>query len=62
MTRQLGQEFAKGGMEYFNTYGGNAASCAAALATLRVIKEDGLQAHADEVTAGREGRPWFPHR
>ena len=50
VTRQLGQEFAKGGMEYFNTFGGGTAACAAALATLRAVKEDGLQAHADEVS------------
>ena len=28
---------------------GATAACTAALATLRVVKEDGLQAHADEV-------------
>ena len=37
-------------MEYFNTFGGGTAACAAALATLRAVKEDGLQAHADEVS------------
>ena len=49
MTRQLGLDFAKGGMEYFNTFGGNAASCAAALATFRVVKEDRLQENAEKV-------------
>jgi 4-aminobutyrate aminotransferase-like enzyme len=31
---------------YFNTFGGNPVSCAAALATLQVIQKDGLQANA----------------
>jgi 4-aminobutyrate aminotransferase-like enzyme len=31
---------------YFNTFGGNPVSCAAALATLEVIQQDGLQANA----------------
>jgi 4-aminobutyrate aminotransferase-like enzyme/Ser/Thr protein kinase RdoA (MazF antagonist) len=34
------------GMEYFNTYGGNPVSCAAGLAVLDVIQEEGLQANA----------------
>ncbi|HKG67159.1 MAG TPA: aminotransferase class III-fold pyridoxal phosphate-dependent enzyme, partial [Solirubrobacteraceae bacterium] len=34
------------GMEYFNTFGGNPVSCAAALAVLDVIADEGLQAHA----------------
>ncbi|MGA7305560.1 MAG: aminotransferase class III-fold pyridoxal phosphate-dependent enzyme, partial [Rhodothermales bacterium] len=37
------------GMEYFNTYGGNAVSCAAGLAVLDVVERRGLQAHALEV-------------
>jgi 4-aminobutyrate aminotransferase-like enzyme/Ser/Thr protein kinase RdoA (MazF antagonist) len=37
------------GMEYFNTFGGNAVSCAAALAVLDAIEEDGLQANAQRV-------------
>ena len=37
------------GMEYFNTYGGNPVSCAAALAVLDVMEEEKLQQHAAEV-------------
>jgi 4-aminobutyrate aminotransferase-like enzyme len=33
-------------MEYFNTFGGNPVSCAAALAVLDVIREEGLQENA----------------
>ena len=39
------------GMEYFNTFGGNPVSCAAALAVLDVIADERLQAHA--AAAGR---------
>ncbi|MAU98757.1 MAG: aspartate aminotransferase family protein [Fulvimarina sp.] len=34
---------------YFNTFGGNAVSCAAAMAVLRTIEEDGLMAHCAAV-------------
>lgn len=34
------------GMEFFSTFGGNPVSCAAGLAVLDVIEEEGLQAHA----------------
>ncbi|MFU1913127.1 aspartate aminotransferase family protein [Bordetella avium] len=34
---------------YFNTFGGNPVSCAAAAATLSVIEDEGLQANAAEV-------------
>jgi 4-aminobutyrate aminotransferase-like enzyme len=35
--------------KYFNTFAGNPVSCAAALAVLDVIEEEGLMAHAREV-------------
>jgi len=34
------------GMEFFSTFGGSTAACAAGLATLRVTRQEGLQAHA----------------
>jgi len=36
---------------YFNTFGGNPVSCAAAMATLRVVQDEGLQANALDVGA-----------
>ncbi|OYX43142.1 MAG: aspartate aminotransferase family protein [Rhodobacterales bacterium 32-67-9] len=39
------------GFRYFNTFGGNPVSCAAALATLDVIEEEGLMANAEAVGA-----------
>ena len=44
-TREIADAFANG-MEYFNTYGGNPVSCAAGLAVLDVIGEEGLQQNA----------------
>ena len=37
------------GMEYFNTFGGTQAACAAGLAVLDVMRDERLQAHALEV-------------
>ncbi len=44
-TREIADSFANG-MEYFNTFGGNPASCAAGLAVLDVIRDEGLQENA----------------
>lgn len=40
---------------YFNTFGGNPVSCAAAMATLQVIEEEGLMDHAATVSRTMEG-------
>ncbi|MEO8501918.1 MAG: aminotransferase class III-fold pyridoxal phosphate-dependent enzyme, partial [Vicinamibacteria bacterium] len=37
------------GMEFFSTFGGNPVACAAGLAVLDVVRDEGLQAHALEV-------------
>jgi 4-aminobutyrate aminotransferase-like enzyme len=44
-TRAIADSF-DNGMEFFSTFGGSTAACAAALATLRTTMEEGLQAHA----------------
>lgn len=44
-TRAIADSF-DNGMEFFSTFGGSTAACAAGLATLRVTEEEGLQAHA----------------
>ena len=46
--RELVEDFGRNG-DYFNTFGGNPVSCAAALAVLDVIEEEGLQQNALEV-------------
>ena len=48
-SRAIADAFANG-MEYFNTFGGNAVSAAVGLAVLDVIEEEGLRARA--VTSG----------
>lgn len=40
----------------FNTFGGSTASCVAALTTLRVIREEGLQGRAREVSRNAAAR------
>ena len=49
-TRAIADSF-DNGMEFFSTFGGSTAACAAALATLRVTIDEGLQAHALSVGA-----------
>jgi 4-aminobutyrate aminotransferase-like enzyme len=44
-TRAIAESF-ENGMEFFSTFGGSTAACVAALETLRVTIDDGLQAHA----------------
>lgn len=46
--KELVQEFGAA-TKYFNTFGGNPVSCAAALAVLDVIEDEGLVEHAREV-------------
>jgi 4-aminobutyrate aminotransferase-like enzyme/Ser/Thr protein kinase RdoA (MazF antagonist) len=40
------------GMEFFSTFGGSTASCAAGLATLETVLDEDLQAHAQRVGTG----------
>jgi 4-aminobutyrate aminotransferase-like enzyme/Ser/Thr protein kinase RdoA (MazF antagonist)/murein DD-endopeptidase MepM/ murein hydrolase activator NlpD len=47
-TRPIAESF-DSGMEFFSTFGGSTAACAAGLATLRVTLEDNLQAHVLDV-------------
>ena len=47
-TRKIADSF-NNGMEYFNSFGGNAVSCAVGQAVLDVIKGEGLQENALEV-------------
>jgi 4-aminobutyrate aminotransferase-like enzyme len=49
-TRAIADRF-DNGMEFFSTFGGSTAACAAARATLRATFDDGLQAHALDVGA-----------
>ena len=44
-TKEIADSFANG-MEYFNTFGGNPVSCAAARAVLAEVRDRGLQEHA----------------
>ncbi len=41
----------RGSYRYFNTFGGNPVSCAAAMAVLEELQDKGLQAHAEGVGA-----------
>ncbi len=44
-TRAVADSF-DNGMEFFSTFGGSTAACVAAHETLRVVQDEGLQAHA----------------
>jgi 4-aminobutyrate aminotransferase-like enzyme/Ser/Thr protein kinase RdoA (MazF antagonist) len=47
-TREIATAF-DNGMEFFSTFGGNPVACAAGLAVLDVLEQDGLQANARRV-------------
>jgi 4-aminobutyrate aminotransferase-like enzyme len=47
-TREIAESFSNG-MEYFSTFGGNNVSCAIGIEVLKVVQEEGLQAHAERV-------------
>lgn len=47
-TEEIARSF-DNGMEFFSTFGGSTVSCAAGLATLDVVQEERLQAHASRV-------------
>jgi 4-aminobutyrate aminotransferase-like enzyme/Ser/Thr protein kinase RdoA (MazF antagonist) len=49
-TRAIADAF-DNGMEFFSTFGGSTAACAAGLATLRATRDEGLQSHARRVGA-----------
>jgi 4-aminobutyrate aminotransferase-like enzyme len=54
-TRAIAASF-DNGMEFFSTFGGSTAACAAGLATLRATLDEGLQDHARRVGAHLIGR------
>jgi 4-aminobutyrate aminotransferase-like enzyme/Ser/Thr protein kinase RdoA (MazF antagonist) len=63
-TREIADAFANG-MEYFNTFGGNPVACAAGLAVLDVMREEGLMENAlpvgEQLLAGlRDLQTKFP--
>jgi 4-aminobutyrate aminotransferase-like enzyme len=54
-TRAVAASF-DNGMEFFSTFGGSTVACAAGLATLESVQDEGLQAHAQRAGARlREG-------
>lgn len=47
--REVAESFAKTGIEYFNTYGGNSVACAIAESVLDTIVKEDLQGNARRV-------------
>jgi 4-aminobutyrate aminotransferase-like enzyme len=47
-TRAISDSF-NNGLEYFNTFGGNPVCCAAGMAVMQVVEDEGLQDNAREV-------------
>lgn len=61
-TREIADRFANG-MEYFNTFGGNAVACSVGLAVLEAIDEDGLMENARVVGEHMLGKlRWLQER
>ncbi len=55
-TSEIAESFARTGMEFFSTFGGNPVSCAIGMAVLNVIGDEGLQQNAARVgTRLRDG-------
>ena len=48
-SRKIAEAFGSTGMEYFNTFGGNAVSCSISNAVLDVIQDESLMSHAIEM-------------
>jgi 4-aminobutyrate aminotransferase-like enzyme len=48
-TVDIAESFARTGMEFFSTFGGNPVSCAIGMAVLDVIRDEGLQENAARV-------------
>ncbi|XP_055333371.1 alanine--glyoxylate aminotransferase 2-like [Paramacrobiotus metropolitanus] len=46
---EIANVFLDAGIEFFNTYGGNAAACATAMAVMDVVEDERLMQHAKEV-------------
>ena len=47
---QYANKFAQGGLQYFNTYGGNPVSMAAAIGVLDVVENEKLYKHVSDVS------------
>ena len=49
LTQPIAESFAKSGIEYFNTYGGNSVGCSIAESVLDVIKDEHLLENAKAI-------------